>query len=158
MASTNLLIAIPTSYIKSLQPCSLAHGPPRCGRGLGSFGCNLTLLNLNWKSGRKNAFLPDLTRVCGSTGCTDVCNLKPSDSIWSSNQELEAPDLNWRQDLSSDSICGKVRQFLACFLGGQRNIKNLWLKSSWTGIQPNSRLRIRLELQINSILNWIWGL
>jgi hypothetical protein len=78
--------------------------------------------------------------------------------IWSSTEELRAPYLNWRQDVSSDSIYGKVRLVLACFLGGQRNIKNLWLKSSWTGIQPNSRLRIRLELQINSILNWIWGL
>ena len=81
-----------------------------------------------------------------------MCNLKPSDS----NEELEAPYLNWRQDLSSDSICSKVANFLVTFsvlfLGGQRNIKNLWLKSSWTGIQPNGRLRIRLELQIRSIL------
>jgi len=52
-----------------------------------------------------------MTRVCGSTGCTDVCNLKPSDST----EELEAPYLNWRQDLSSDSVCGKVANFLVTF-------------------------------------------
>ena len=101
----------------------------------GSFGCKNVRLNLKWKFGRKNAFLPDLTCVCGSTGCTDVCNLKPSYS----NEEL----LIWTDAKTS---------VLACFLGGQRNIKNLWLKLSTTGIQPNSRLRIRLELQNNSIL------
>ena len=77
----------------------------------GAFGCKSVRLNLNWKSGRKNAFLPDLARVCGSMGCTDVCNLKPSDS----NMELEAPYLNWRQDLSSDSVYGKVTNFLVTF-------------------------------------------
>ena len=50
------------------------------------------------RCGKKNAFLPDLTRVCGSTGCTDVCNLKPSDS-------------------------NKVRLVLACYFGGERNTK-----------------------------------
>ena len=53
------------------------------------FSCKSVRLNLNRKSGRKNAFLSNSTRVCGSTDCQDVCNLKPSDS----NEELEAPDL-----------------------------------------------------------------
>ena len=35
--------------------------------------------------------------------------------IWSSNEELRAPDLNSRRDLCSDSIYGKVRLVLACF-------------------------------------------
>ena len=53
-------------------------------------------------------------------------NLEPSDS----NEELEAPFQTDVKTFSSDSIYGKVRPALACFLGGQRNIKILWLKSS----------------------------
>ena len=52
----------------------------------GTFSCKSVRLNLNGKSGRKNAFLPDLIRVYGFTGCTDARNLKPSDLIWSSNE------------------------------------------------------------------------
>ena len=119
----------------------------------GSFGCKSVRLNLNWKSSKKNAFLLDVTRVYVSTGYTDVCNLKPSDS----NEKLRAPDLNLCQDLCSDSIYGKVRLVLACFLGGQRNIKNLWLKSSWTGTQPKSQNHIGAPDQLYSkalILIW----
>jgi hypothetical protein len=51
--------------------------------------------------------------------------LRPSDS----NEELEAPFQTEAKTFSSDSIYGKVCPVLACFLGGQRNIKILWLKS-----------------------------
>jgi len=56
-----------------------------------------------------------MTRVCGSTGCTDVCNLKPSDS----NEELKAPFQTDAKTFSSDStylyIYGKVANFLVTF-------------------------------------------
>ena len=70
-----------------------------------------------------------------------MCNLKPSDS----NEELEAPFQTDAKTFSSDSIYGKVRLVLACFLGGQRNINFVAeVKLNWNS--PNSRLRIRLEL------------
>jgi hypothetical protein len=62
------------------------------------------------------------------------------------NEELRAPDLNWRQDLSSDSIYG-----IACDFDALADLEELQIRKSsdW----PNDRVRIRFELQIGSVLN-----
>ena len=56
----------------------------------GLFGCKTVRLNMNRKSGRKNTFLPDLSRVYGFVNRTDVCNLKPLywNGIWTGSFEL----------------------------------------------------------------------
>jgi len=76
-----------------------------------------------------------------SEGFRSLLNPEPNTSL---NLELWAPDLNWRQDLSSDSIYGKVRQVLACFFGGERNIETFVAGLWFWGMQPNDRVRFYL--------------
>ena len=142
--ATSLWITLRSIYSNILRPSLHYDSTAKVKRAKGSFGCNLTLLNLNWKSGRKNAFLPDLTRVCGPTSCTDVCNLKPSDS----NEELKALFQTDAKTFSSEASYGIVANFLAYNSGVLRAVRG---KSKLWGcaaqITPNQR-----------ILNWIWGL
>ena len=47
------------------------------------FSCKTIRLNLNWRSGGKDAVLPDLSRVRGFANCTGVYNLKASEAAYS---------------------------------------------------------------------------
>ena len=70
-----------------------------------------------------------------------MCNLKPSDS-------------NDAKTFSSDSIYVKVRLVLACFLGGQRNIKFVAeVKLNWNSTERSPQNQIGLPDQLYSELN-----
>jgi hypothetical protein len=71
-------------------------------RSWGLFGCRTVRLNLNWKSGRKNAFLPNLLRVCGFV-IARTC------AIWSLHIEMVSEP--GASSSISEAVYGKVAIF-----------------------------------------------
>jgi len=100
-----------------------------------------------WKSGRKNAFLPNnnLSRVCGFV-IARTC------AIWSLHIEMESEPgasssiLKWRQELHFRScIVANILAYYSGVLRAVRGTSNFW--GCADEITPNQR-----------ILNWIWCL
>jgi hypothetical protein len=113
----------------------------------GVFGCKTVRLNLNWKSGRKNAFFPNLSRVCGFI-IARTCAIWSPHIEMESDLELRAPDWNDAKSSISEAVYGKVANILAYHSGVLRVVRgtsNFW--GCADEITPNQR-----------ILNWIWGL
>ena len=118
------------------------------GVAKGMFGCKTVRLTMNWKSGRKNAFLPNMSRVCGFVNRTDVCNMKPPYWTGICNGSCWAPYWNDAKSSISEAVYGKVANILAWHSGVLRAVRGT--SNFWGGadeITPNQQ-----------IMNWIWGL
>ena len=80
-----------------------------------------------------------------------MCNLKPSDS----NEELEAPFQTDAKTFSSDSICGKVANFLvtfSVFFGRSEEHQNFVaeVKLNWNSTEQSPQNQIGAPDQLHS--------